>query len=304
MNITTNYPNVSLVTTNPATDSVVRESAVRPIVPATEALTQGNAEPPVAGERDKAQPAPISPSLNPTYDLTNPSLPEKTDSTNQERDASEQDPNGQEQSAQGEEQQGEQRGREEQEEGKRNSAQPNERYTEEEQQQIEQLKRRDSEVVAHEQAHAAVGGKYAGSPSYSFQTGPDGNKYAVGGEVSIDTSKIPNDPQATLLKAQQIRRAALAPASPSGQDRRVAAQATQMASEARQDILADQRQASEERPSYRINNEVESDSFNRRISQAQDPAFQQTIKNRTQHINAYYNQASQALEPAQLQQQV
>lgn len=106
----------------------------------------------------------------------------------------------------------------------------------EEQLIIDQLKARDREVRAHEQAHAAVGGQYAGSPTYTFQQGPDGKKYAVGGEVSIDTSKVPDDPEATLQKAEIVRAAALAPAEPSAQDLRVAASATQMATEAKQDI--------------------------------------------------------------------
>jgi hypothetical protein len=48
---------------------------------------------------------------------------------------------------------------------------------------------------------------------------PDGCDYALGGEVAIDTSAIAGDPEATLRKMEQIRRAALAPANPSGQDR-------------------------------------------------------------------------------------
>jgi hypothetical protein len=101
---------------------------------------------------------------------------------------------------------------------------------------ITELKARDREVRAHEAAHAAVGGQYAGAPTYSFQHGPNGVSYAVGGEVSISTSPVSGNPEATLQKAQQIQRAALAPAEPSTQDRRVAAQATQMAQQARIDI--------------------------------------------------------------------
>jgi len=108
---------------------------------------------------------------------------------------------------------------------------------ENEQQLIEKLSSRDREVRAHEQAHAAVGGKYAGSPTYTYQRGPDGASYAVGGEVPIDTSSIPNDPEATLRKAEQIARAASAPADPSGQDRAVASQAAKLAQQARVEII-------------------------------------------------------------------
>ncbi len=103
--------------------------------------------------------------------------------------------------------------------------------------QISSLKSRDAEVIQHERAHASVGGQYTGAPSYSYKTGPDGVQYAISGEVSIDTSIISGNPQATLQKAQTIRAAALAPAQPSSQDMRVAAQAATMAQKARSDIL-------------------------------------------------------------------
>jgi len=52
---------------------------------------------------------------------------------------------------------------------------------------------------------------------------------------------VPNDPQATIKKAQQIKRAALAPKDPSSQDRKVAAEASKMEAKARQE-LADLKQ--------------------------------------------------------------
>lgn len=58
----------------------------------------------------------------------------------------------------------------------------------------------------------------------------------MGGDVSIDTSAVAGDPQATLRKAQQIRRAASAPVDPSSQDRSVAAQASRMEVQARVEI--------------------------------------------------------------------
>lgn len=111
--------------------------------------------------------------------------------------------------------------------------------TEAEQKQVQELKRRDREVRAHEQAHAAVAGSLAkGGPSYEYQRGPDGVRYAVGGHVGIDTSRVSGDPQATITKAQQIKRAALAPAQPSGTDRAVAARAAQMEARARVELAA------------------------------------------------------------------
>lgn len=106
--------------------------------------------------------------------------------------------------------------------------------------QIQELAARDREVRAHEQAHAAVAGQYGSSPTYSFVRGPDGVSYAVGGEVKIDTSPIPGDPEATLRKAQQLRRAANAPAEPSSQDANVAAQAAQMEQQARAELREQQ----------------------------------------------------------------
>lgn len=115
--------------------------------------------------------------------------------------------------------------------------------TEQEQQQLRELKARDREVRAHEAAHLAAAGSLAqGGPTYTYQRGPDGVLYAVGGEVNIDTSAVEGDPEATLEKAQRIRTAALAPAEPSAQDLRVAAQAAQLAIQARADINEAQRQ--------------------------------------------------------------
>lgn len=104
----------------------------------------------------------------------------------------------------------------------------------EEQEQVDKLEQRDQEVRRHEQAHKAAAGSHAaGGPSFEYQTGPDGRRYAVGGEVPIDSSPVQGNPAATIAKMQQIRRAALAPASPSGQDRQVAAQASQAEAKAR-----------------------------------------------------------------------
>ncbi|VXB49392.1 putative metalloprotease CJM1_0395 family protein [Pseudomonas sp. 8O] len=113
---------------------------------------------------------------------------------------------------------------------------------EQRQQQLEiaDLVQRDREVRTHEQAHAAVGGQYAGAPTYSFKRGPDGQRYAVSGEVSIDTAPVPNDPEATLRKMEIVLRAALAPIEPSPQDLRVAALAQSQAAQARVE-LAEQR---------------------------------------------------------------
>ena len=108
--------------------------------------------------------------------------------------------------------------------------------SEAEQRQVAELKERDREVRAHEMAHVAAGaGLVTRGASYTYQTGPDGQRYAIGGEVGIDTSPG-RTPEETLAKAERIRAAALAPAEPSGQDRQVAAQASRMAVDARLEI--------------------------------------------------------------------
>ncbi len=106
---------------------------------------------------------------------------------------------------------------------------------------VERLKARDAEVRAHEQSHKGAGGQYvSGGITYRYQTGPDGRQYAVAGEVSIDTSKVPGNPEATIQKARIIRKAANAPAQPSAQDRSVASQATAMEMEAYQELAKQQ----------------------------------------------------------------
>ena len=114
--------------------------------------------------------------------------------------------------------------------------------TPEESRVVAELTRTDRQVRAHEQAHLAAAAGLARGVSFTFVTGPDGKQYAVGGEVSIDTSPVAGNPQATIQKAQQIRAAASAPANPSGQDRAVAAQASQMEQAARQELAAEKRE--------------------------------------------------------------
>jgi hypothetical protein len=92
---------------------------------------------------------------------------------------------------------------------------------------LTQLKARDREVRAHEAAHQAVGGQFAGAMSLTYEQGPDGVQYAVGGEVPISVSAVSGDPQATIEKMRTVRAAAMAPGQPSSADLAVAAQAMQ-----------------------------------------------------------------------------
>lgn len=105
---------------------------------------------------------------------------------------------------------------------------------------IAKLKARDTEVRQHEQAHlAAAGGLAQSGASYTYQRGPDGVNYAVGGEVRIDTSPG-RTPEETIARARTVAAAALAPADPSGADRAVAAQALQLEQQARAELALQQ----------------------------------------------------------------
>jgi hypothetical protein len=110
---------------------------------------------------------------------------------------------------------------------------------------VRQLEARDREVRQHEMAHQAAGAGLTGAVSYSYERGPDGQIYAVGGEVSIDTSAVRGDPRATLERSQAIIRAAMAPAQPSAQDYRVAASARAMAAAARAELARMENSGSE-----------------------------------------------------------
>ncbi len=140
------------------------------------------------------------------------------------------------------------------------------KLTDEEREQVEELKKRDQEVRTHEAAHMAAAGALAkGGPNYTYQRGPDGRNYAVGGNVQIDTSKG-RTAKETIAKAQQIRAAALAPADPSPQDMKVAAQASRMEAEAIQELQKEQAEAASE------NNSEDSSNVSREKYEQTDSA--------------------------------
>lgn len=131
--------------------------------------------------------------------------------------------------------------------------------TPDETKQLRALKSRDQEVRSHEAAHKAAAGQYAtGGASFTYQRGPDGQRYAVGGEVGIDSSPVSGDPEATINKANQIQAAALAPAQPSSQDLAVAAAAAAMASEARAEINSERYETSSNDESKDAENQSDS----------------------------------------------
>ena len=113
--------------------------------------------------------------------------------------------------------------------------------SEEDQRRRDELAATDQAVRAHEQAHVAAGGPYAGTPSYEYEVGPDGRRYAVGGEVPIDAAPVSGDPEATIFKMRIVEAAALAPPEPSAQDRAVAAIARARGLEATAELAARRR---------------------------------------------------------------
>ena len=118
--------------------------------------------------------------------------------------------------------------------------------TEEEQQKVKEMKERHEEVRVHENAHKSAGGQYAAAPTYTYETGPDGKRYITDGEVSIDIGEE-KDPQATIEKMQIVKRAAMAPAEPSGQDRKVYQEANQKEAAARQELAEDKKEEAKEK---------------------------------------------------------
>ena len=113
--------------------------------------------------------------------------------------------------------------------------------------QSEELKKIEREVVAHEAAHQAAAGEFGGGVSYSYTQGPNGKSYITGGEVPIKL-KQGSTPEETLRNMQQVQQAANAPSDPSGQDRSVAARAAALAAKARAQIARENKADDEEHP--------------------------------------------------------
>ena len=117
---------------------------------------------------------------------------------------------------------------------KEKASNPNELDPEQEQ-QVKELAQRDAEVKAHEAAHQAAAGGLAGAASYTYQQGPDGKMYAIGGEVPI-SAPTSSSPEEALANARKIMAAATAPGDPSSQDMAVASSAAMMQVKAEQQL--------------------------------------------------------------------
>ena len=119
-----------------------------------------------------------------------------------------------------------------------------------EEQLLKDLEARDGEVRAHEAAHQAAGGGMTGAATYTYQQGPDGKMYAIGGEVSI-SMKSGSTPEETIANARQIASAAMAAGDPSPQDFAVASSARVMEIKAQQQLAKEQKEETIGKQTYK-----------------------------------------------------
>jgi len=237
MNITPQTHTLSIPTAvNPQTDTLRRENNLREVIAKPEAASQSAAEKGAASDKERGRdPAQDNESIDFENIRKQAELEAKTinGESDREKDSSEQsaqqklidgddDPENELQS----------------EASADESPEPNSLEDFAQKKALTELKLLDQEVRTHELAHASVGGATTGAPSYTFEVGPDGKKYAIGGEVSVDLSKIDGNPRATIAKMQKVHAAALAPAKPSIQDTRVASSAAKIILQAQSELAA------------------------------------------------------------------
>lgn len=307
---------------NQATDSLRRDNLQRELIPKPEAVSQSPAEKGLASDTDKSR----TPAQdNATIDFA--AIQAKIEEENAQINENSKQQNEAQSEANNTELE------ENVESTEANRAAENEEDSEENseetelsdpqvQQQIQELATRDREVRTHELAHAAVGGAYAGTPSYQYTQGPDGKRYVTDGEVSIDVSPIDGDPEATIAKLEQVSAAALAPAEPSTQDRRVASQASQIIAQAREELSTQRAEEIQEAVSSEeesdsiindasgvstnntanglVNSNENSDDFDQFINSTLDaqeqiaPSRSEDVDARATRIESFYNNITQA----------
>lgn len=232
MNITPHTASLPLATVvNPPTEGLRRENHQREIITQVTATHPSVAEKGVASDKDRARtPA----QTNEEVDFANLRKQAEFEASSiTEQEDSKDDQQGQ--SQQNQEDQAEKTNSNTSE---HNKADENDKQVRVDEKIITLLQQRDKEVRTHELAHATAGGAATGSPSYTFEIGPDGKKYATDGEVAVDLTTVAGDPQATIVKMQKIHAAAMAPTNPSTQDTRVAASAAQNILAAQSELLA------------------------------------------------------------------
>jgi len=315
MNITPQTHTLSIPTAvNPQTDNLRRENNLREVIAKPAAASQSAAEKGVASDKERAKtPAQNNESIDFENIRKQAELEAKTinGESDREKDSSEQSAQQQDLDADGDPE------NEQQSEASTDTS-PDLNSLEEFAQKkiLTELKLRDQEVRTHELAHASVGGATTGAPSYTFEVGPDGKKYAVGGEVSVDLAKIDGDPRATISKMQKVHAAALAPANPSIQDTRVASAAAKIILQAQSELAAirleDPQREKEssvlikpndvlEKERSKNSDDVDFDTLVNRTLDAQEqiaPSRDIAVDERSLRIEKFYSGINQAYEKA------
>lgn len=279
MNITPQVPNLSIPTVlNPHTESLRRENNQREVITPPTPTSQSAAEKGAASEKERSRtPAQKNAhidfaSIREKSELANVSITEKQERHNQNHNEHSAEPD----------------------DSSRETIDNKDANDNDDQAEIlaknkviNELKQRDQEVRTHEIAHASVGGKVTGAPSYTYEQGPDGKKYAVEGEVSVDLTPVYGDPQATMTKMQQAYSAALAPVNPSVQDIKVANTAAQLILKAQSGLLSELTDNTDEK---KQDLSILDSSSSARQSKA--------IMQRSLRIESYYATITEAYEKA------
>jgi hypothetical protein len=316
MNIIPQAPNLSIPTVlNPHTESLRRENNQREIITQPAALNHSAAEKGVSSDRERGR----TPAQNSeTIDFA--SLKEKAELANNTISEQKGDQQGGQQNENKDSSQ-QSATNETPNEDKTNDSSESEPQKQDVQQErvINELQRRDKEVRSHELAHAAVGGSFTGAPNYSFETGPDGQRYAVEGEVSVDLSTVAGNPSATITKMKKVHAAALAPADPSAQDIQVAANAIQIILQAQSELQIQDsptvKNANDNENSLAIDpgqrdesesdDELSFDAFINKTLTAQEriaPTQSNDVLQRAVRVETFYSNITQAYEkPASYQ---
>ena len=108
-----------------------------------------------------------------------------------------------------------------------------------EQRIVDKLQIRDREVKAHEMAHGTDPNLIKiGSTQFDYTIGPDGKAYATGGKVTLSTGN-PSSPEDAAIKAQALKKASMAPGTPSPQDFQALNAAISMEAEAQNYIYSE-----------------------------------------------------------------
>ena len=135
----------------------------------------------------------------------------------------------------------------------------------EERAELRRLQARDARIRAKEMARLGAAGSLALSGArFRFEVGPDGRKYAVDGEVRVDTAHE-GDPERNLEKARQLQVTALAGPNLLSTDPALSALARRLALMAYADLA--RRENLEE-----LNGKADSDRMLKRVPLGSDTA--------------------------------